>query len=481
LAKAWAFYEHVTLPRRYTGENIADTVINRAEPGEQAETELYDPFFTPQSALIEWGTGVDLYFISLKFFAGVLFIAGLINIVSIRYFESDTYIGEEAHNATELILQGSAVCTNTAWVVCEDCRSDEWSLDKNRFAMASDGTILVLRNLCHGAAAVNGITNFFTLLFLLVSFFIFSYYLRLREIRFDEDNVTSSDYSLMVDNPPRDALDPDEWREFFEQFTPDDDHAVTVVTVALNNEELVGKLIKRRVLQRKLRLKLPEDIDLDDDLAVHAEIEQINVELEEDRSTFLVRLCGCFCAKSPDTVVTTIEALTEEIKVLQTKNYNATKVFVTFETEVAQRAALKALTVGKLDIYREKTSRVAPEHVFRGKLLKVNEPCEPNAVRWLDLSVGTMEKVKGRLLTFGLTCGILAIASVGITRARSSMGPSLSGPLTSVSNVIIPHVIKFLMGLESHATEGGYQTSLYMKVTLFRWTLSAILAQVCAR
>jgi hypothetical protein len=55
----------------------------------------------------------------------------------------------------------------------------------------------------------------------------------------------------MVDNPPRDALDPDEWRDFFEQFTPDDDQ-VTAVTIALNNEEMVRRLIKCRILQQKL-------------------------------------------------------------------------------------------------------------------------------------------------------------------------------------------------------------------------------------
>jgi len=64
LTKAWAYYEHVTLPRHFVGEGAADTVLRRAEPGEHmAETELYEPFNLKQSTLIEWGTGIDLYFI----------------------------------------------------------------------------------------------------------------------------------------------------------------------------------------------------------------------------------------------------------------------------------------------------------------------------------------------------------------------------------------------------------------------------------
>jgi hypothetical protein len=35
------------------GEGIADEALHRAAPGEEQDTELYYPFYTPQSALIE--------------------------------------------------------------------------------------------------------------------------------------------------------------------------------------------------------------------------------------------------------------------------------------------------------------------------------------------------------------------------------------------------------------------------------------------
>jgi hypothetical protein len=127
-----------------------------------------------------------------------------------------------------------------------------------------------------GTAAVNGIANFVTLLFLLVSFFVFAYYLRMREIRRQGD-----DYRLLLDRrleptTRRVEENPDDWRDFFEQFTPDNEDQVTIATIALNNGEPIRKPIQRRILRRKLRLILPEGVDSNDDASVRIEIVRYN-------------------------------------------------------------------------------------------------------------------------------------------------------------------------------------------------------------
>jgi len=71
--------------------------------------------------------------------------------------------------------------------------------------------------------------NFATLIFLIIAFGLMALYQRQREICFDEDKSTSTDYSVKVSNPPPDA-DPDKWHNFFEQFAS---KQVTFVTVAL--------------------------------------------------------------------------------------------------------------------------------------------------------------------------------------------------------------------------------------------------------
>lgn len=504
LSKAWAYYEHVTLPRHFSGDTDVDHVKRRAEPGEHdEETQLYDIWKTSQSSLIEWGTGIDLYFISLRFFAVVMLIAGLMNISSIMYFASDEYNGDNGDQTgftfdLNYPLQGSAVCENQAWVVCTDCIMEEggddpeqdWYRDPLRFAEGLDQngnlTVLVKRNLCDAFNRGNGFTNFATMIFVLVSVGIFSYYLRLREIRFDEDKVTTTDYSVVVENPPPDALDPDVWQDFFDQFATDGGQ-VTVVTVALNNELLIRKLLQRRNFRNQLRWKLPEDTDLDDEAAVRVAVDKFN----QDRALMEVGCVGkildCIVIPvlniinmmlPPDELVEKITKLMEEIKELQNEKYDANRIFVTFETEEGQRTALESLDVGRVDLLLNRTGAVAPECLLDGKILKVTGPTEPNAVRWLDLSYGKINKSIRRLVVLVLTLGMIALASLAVSKTRDSLGAKFSGPLTTIFNSTIPQIIKLLMMIEPHATEGGFQTSLYLKITLFRWTLSAILTQV---
>ena len=149
LSKAYAYYEHMTLPRHLTGENVADQVLRRAGPGESGDTELYNPFRTPAASFIEWGIGVDLYFSSLRALAFVLLLAGVLNLPAIRYYASDEYspnLQKDILNST--FLWGSAICTTEEWVVCVDCLNNTDPFDnesgQKRLAVASDGTTLAL-------------------------------------------------------------------------------------------------------------------------------------------------------------------------------------------------------------------------------------------------------------------------------------------------------------------------------------------------
>ena len=64
-----------------------------------------------------------------------------------------------------------------------------------------------------------------------------------------------------------------------------------------------------------------------------------------------------------------------------------------------------------------------------------------------------------------------------ISSVRESLGSSYSAPLVATLNSIVPMLVKILMMFESHTSEGSYQTSLYLKITLFRWVNTAILTQ----
>lgn len=192
LQKAYAYYEHITLPRHFTGEQHSDHVMRKAEPGESTEpTELYPPY-TPSSSLIEWGAGVDLYFSTLRFMAWILLAAGLLQWPAARFYASTDY-SPDGNDDLPLALRGTAVCTSGEWVACmsdEVCNPKDWdsnSAARERYATAEDGSVLVFRTTCSGDNFAHGFVNWVVLFFLIAAISLVSVYLRAREVRFDED------------------------------------------------------------------------------------------------------------------------------------------------------------------------------------------------------------------------------------------------------------------------------------------------------
>ena len=293
--------------------------------------------------------------------------------------------------------------------------------------------------------------------------------------------LTATDYSIVVRNPPPSAYDPDVWRDYFERFA---EQQVTCVTVAINNEQMLRKLIARRRHRNNLRLMLPPGTDMDDEDMVRNQIAQLQREQESEPKgclyciiqTFVLPIFHIFrMFLPPDILFEKVLTLTQEIKELQNKEYQVSTVFVTFETEEGQRAALSALSVGKIHAITNNTNAVGPGAVFDGRVLQVEEPVEPNAVRWLDLSTTTLKRIIMRTVNICISLLMVTVAGVCVAQVREAVGPSLSGPLVSVFNSVIPQIVKILMIFEPHLTEGSFQTSLYIKITFFRWINTAIL------
>jgi hypothetical protein len=194
LSKAYAYYEHISLPRRIISETTASHVMKRAVPGETQPTELYSPFVTGSSRLIEWGAGVDLYFSTLIIMAVLLLLAGLIHLPNIMFYSSTEYspdgkmrIGNNDTESVFFSLASSALCSTPDWVVCSDCTQEQWSEETGRFGLTSDGTVLVARNGCDGGQFPQGMVNYTVAFILVGAMALISLYLRAREIRFEED------------------------------------------------------------------------------------------------------------------------------------------------------------------------------------------------------------------------------------------------------------------------------------------------------
>jgi hypothetical protein len=119
----------------------------------------------------------------------------------------------------------------------------------------------------------------------------------------------------------------------------------------------------------------------------------------------------CLCPVSPLTNVRCVPArmvsLSAKVKGLAQLSYPCTNVFLTFETEAAQRDVLSKLSVGILQADKNiKTAVADPKYLFRGEhVLYVSEPDEPNTIRWQNLNCTTIQRIKSMLLTSLVTLG----------------------------------------------------------------------------
>jgi len=516
LEKAWAYFEHVTLPRyvKVYKKNTITTTTNDndndknnknnnkeskatddekkkksnsggggggggeskfadsccgggrgqvkeiAESGERYfQTKLYHPFCTPLNQLGGFGLGIALYFTTLRAVMILLFIAGLVSIPNFLYFS-----GPEYSNNQENIfwaLRGSSVCTEYEFVPCLDCNPEgnfARAEDRLRFATDELGEMVTfaLKNNCNGATVATMMTNMATILFVIFGLSFISYYLAKQEDKLDGDVQTAKDYSIVVLNPPSDAGDPVEWRNYFvKKF---DNLHVTCCTVAVQNDRLVKALVQRRELLQKIRKTLPpEESSLDKN-----DLEVVVEDMKEER--------GCTRCKGLPEYYDKLLFVEERIKELVVDDKPVASVFITFEYESSQRKVLKAL------IQDARTNEEDRKYPFREgyEPLKVMRASEPSAVRWQDLSEGTWLCIQSLIIPFLVTILLIAASTVAVFFLRRGFwiipgNPMYASFAISVGNFLFPTVAKALTNMEVHRREGHKQTSLYIKNAIFRW------------
>ncbi|KAL7563221.1 hypothetical protein ACA910_014494 [Epithemia clementina (nom. ined.)] len=518
LDEAWAHYEHMTLARIYSDEKPGRFV--RAPFGEQKRpTQLYPLWSTPTRSFSDFGVSVRMYFSTLLALSTFLGIAGILNLPLITYFWHKTY--SSGIEDLALPVRASAVCADTEWVECDTCEGN-MAPERLNYQNPNDddgaGAYFypyALMNSCNFSDwLMPGILSFGASLLLVAQFaFAFFWLQPNAEVVFDEEMQTASDYSIKISNPPDDAIDPAEWRDYLVQFGP-----VAVVTVAIDNAQLLQKLLSHRRTRMQLARKLPASCDTWDREQVEHAIEALPK-----------RWCCSipFICPSAAALWARLQEIQQEVEEMARRPYKAVSVFVTFETERAQRNCLYTLTPSKLNLWRQKidTSRfdqrgrlVVEEQVessrlpetcvdlvdckgggateefvvdlphadtearlkdalgFRGKhVVAIKEATEPTDVRWMDLEVSSFVRFAQYLATTFVVLWFMHWSAYFIGAIYSEDPGSYLIPLfITVTNILVPKICEFINKFESHSTEGARQASLYIKVALFRWFNSGI-------
>jgi len=236
----------------------------------------------------------------------------------------------------------------------------------------------------------------------------------------------------------------------------------------LDNDILVNALCDRRVCRRKLELILEPGTSLEPlDLA------RIASQQERERKAFQ-RFMAMLFPGVPE-IVGRMTVLTAKVQGLAQLDFPATRVFLTFETEHDQRKVLSTLNYGSMKANKQKTKGIDPQHLFRGThVLKVEEPDEPSTIRWQDLNVKWMARMKQLALTMIATFAAIFVCAL-LVRFCANANPAWASIAISVANSVFPMFAKILTSLEPHPSEGAKQTSLYLKIALFRWVNTAII------
>ena len=224
---------------------------------------------------------------------------------------------------------------------------------------------------------------------------------------------------LSLTNPPHDATDPEEWRLFF-RYNFKDLHT-TCCTIAVDNDLLVRALMKRRECMRKIEMLVEPGTSLDT-----INLARIAMEIQRKR-TFFSKIFAMIVPGIPE-LYGQVTVLTAQVQGLAQQDYPVHNVFLTFETEAAQRQVLTALSVGSRATKKNDVSVMKdnPTYLFRGTtLLRVEEPEEPSTVRWQDLNAKWFARVKELAMTTLATfaaIGVIAVLIWKLHGVQTTMG-----------------------------------------------------------
>ena len=459
LDSAWAYYESQVLMRHYADQPGHE----RAADGDSSRlTSLYPFWSTSVMEHADFGVSIRLYFSTLLALGVILFVAGCFNIPLIMYFSN---YGEK--NGIPINILGSAICGTSEWVECETCNEHPEMYPEYRL----DGQNVLVNDCDFDNFLVPGLLSYAGTIALLLLFGIgFDIWQEKAEVQFDEEVQTASDYSIRIWNPPSDATDPEEWRSFFSQFGEEDkSEEVISCTIALDNEDLIGALTNRRKILKNLSLLLPDDIDTHDESALAKAV-----------AIFPDKKCFCRSSNEAQDQYSALKDLDEKIKQLvESCEYKPVDIFVTFNTERAQRNALKLITTGKIDLWRNNLDTyTSSSYLFRGKhVLEIGESPEPGDLRYRDLQASHGLKSIQFAGTTTVLLTLMAWSGYFISTMVREKDPNLAFFIV-IMNILIPGICNAINNYESHSTEAHRKCSLYVKIALFRWFNSAIVLSI---
>ena len=114
--------------------------------------------------------------------------------------------GIQERELSKWLLKGSAVCTNTSWEPCPTCdfkNSNEFRVGRGRSINDDNFELLFIKKNNCSVHDTFGAMSLIILLLVTLAVYYFFFPQRMRAGAFDDAEERSSDYSIIVKNPPK--------------------------------------------------------------------------------------------------------------------------------------------------------------------------------------------------------------------------------------------------------------------------------------
>ncbi|CAM9754098.1 unnamed protein product [Scytosiphon promiscuus] len=428
-------FRQANLPRRIPDAK-QPTQFRLARPGEKLpngdDPPLYGVWGSNYKAMDEFGIGVGLYYRQLLFFGIVIMFCAVV------------YIPSMVHNAGFNGSDTPTILTGTA----HNAEREDLSLNLNGVPDLIVTLMLVLFALASRKAEKVAVESI------------------------DTAQQTPQDYSVCIHSPPRapGLSDPD---TYYEKFRAHGE--IAFITICLQNGILLRTVAKKRVIEHKMHaLNAMADLAAREGKAGGVKkANQTTSDLKRWQAWLQGKL-GLFATK--DYLETALEDTKERLKGLSNRHYDPKRVYITYQTEQAQRKCLKAVETGLWEeqLARLRGKQVNQEAVIGGSVCRIDEAEEPSDVLWENIDSSLVRRSFTWALSGFLSAAFLT-GSFFILRAIFEAG-LIAALFVALVNALLPLVIRVLtLAIEVHKSLTQLQASMMFKLVTARAINSAFL------
>ena len=393
----------------------------------------YPIFDTRLKNMADFGLGVSVYLLQLILIAALAILAGFVMIPAML-----DYSKFDEGASKDIRLKGTAACA-FEFVEVIGCSGDNCTKPyRESCPLSSDGVIADIAMCC-----------------LFTCIFYFNAFVDKVEDKLDEAVQTAQDYSIVVCDPPPDAANPDEFRDFFGRFG-----RVRNVTIAKKNNEIVNLLHKKHIILRQLH---PTHVaTLCDILEVPPQY-QSNSKCSSWCSCVISILQSIGLMRDEKYWVSQLCKTNMHIDKAMKKTYDTCRVFVSFETEQEQRLCLRELKVSMREAIWDTGVSDERKRFRRKHVLEVRESAEPNNILWKNLELSFVSKKLRFLVAWAISIGVYAVSYYMVDQTYTR-NPSYVPLLIGGIDLCLPTIFVTITGIERHGDEDDRQNSLLFKL-----------------